>query len=764
MNRRILFGIFLLSLVLRLGAFGFLVNRFGVEGGLFWADSTQYTTLAKNMLAGHGFTLETAPPFAPDTLRTPGYPAYVAILFKISGNLWFPALVQTIFNSLIPILAMMIAWRIWKRPSVAYVTGLLIALEPQLIIYSLALGSEGTFIILSCLFVLQFMRYLERGRLTNLVWSGLLFSVSAITRPVFAYFLPIAFVFVAWRVFRTKPLRTASAHAALFLIVSSALLVPWMERNARLTNQFTLSTIGWVNVYTRLAATVEAIANKQDFETSYRQSLIRLADEGIIQEPKEHELYNAKYIPLLRERSIAIFKAHPKELFLLQLTSLNTIVSGDNVFQILRQTDLVPPPVRPPIPPSLSILQQGPIKTAKEVFPYLRGSYLIPYVMHLVWYAVFFLALFGTYALFNASDRRQRMHIALLWSLILFYIVMTLPIASSIDARYRLVFEPFSFIFTAAGLVAIARKCSRKKPFMQSEEPRAICLLCEGEGFLAYPASTKAEAPSSSYQITESGFGAHYTIFTCAECGSAFQPFPGGNEALQRLYASQPLDTVYLSEEAGRRKSFEDIVKRIEALVPPGSILDIGGGPGLFLAVAKERGWKTSGVELSEASVAAARARFDVEMVQGDLSKVADFPAHAFDVVTAFDVAEHLENPNRLFIEAKRLLKPHGLFVWTTPKYNSWIRRILGRGWYSILPFHLVYFTDESIAHVAATHGFRVRQREHYKRYFSLRYFLYRLSTLLPKKWAEKIQNMPGLERPIPLQLYDEFELYFETV
>lgn len=51
-------------------------------------------------------------------------------------------------------------------------------------------------------------------------------------------------------------------------------------------------------------------------------------------------------------------------------------------------------------------------------------------------------------------------------------------------------------------------------------------------------------------------------------------------------------------------------------------------------------------------------------------------PDAAADVLTAFDVLEHLQNPDRLISEAFRVLKPNGIFVFTTPNPKSLGARI----------------------------------------------------------------------------------------
>lgn len=750
MNARIVLYIVLLGLILRLTIFLLVFNFYGINPGFFWADSTQYTALAKNIFLGNGFSLQATLPYIPDMLRTPGYPLFAGAIYKLFGSFLPVVFVQVIMNSLIPLITMWLALRISSRPSVAYLAGLMTALEPHLILYTLSLSSEGLFVICFLSFLVFFIRLLERRRTADIFLAGLFLSIAAIIRPSFAYFLPVGVLILAWKPFREKRFLVGLWQIAFFFLIGSSLLAPWLYRNYRLTGQITLSTIGWVNVYTRLAGTVDAAAKKQPFVTSYVDLLTKLRDEGFLTQVHETELYDARFIPLMQERSWAILKRHPIEFLLLQPLSIHTIFTSDNMLTLLsRSLHVLPLPQRPPFSPTMLVLEKGPWQAIQEIRPFLKGTYLLAYGLRFMWYVIFLCAMWGTYKLYISGTPHQKRLIGLYWLLILFFTVTLLPVAASLEARYRVPFEPLYFSFSAAGLMSVWKRKSKKTQ---------RCLLCHSQGTLVYQASPPKQDTSLSYRITENAVGAHFDIYRCEGCGSAFQPFPGGPEAVQRLYEQQPCDDVYLSEEEGRRKSFEKVLKRIESVVPPGSILDIGAGPGIFLSVAKQRGWRVSGLELSKESVIAARDRFSISLEQGDLSRLSSCADASFDVITAFDVAEHLEDPSRLFLEARRLLRPGGLFVWTTPNFDSWLRRLLGRRWYSILPYHLVYFTPQSVRHVAKMFHFHILYERYFTRYFSLRYFLFRLQSVV------SIQPCSLFTKPIPIQLFDEFEIFFQKL
>jgi SAM-dependent methyltransferase len=137
-------------------------------------------------------------------------------------------------------------------------------------------------------------------------------------------------------------------------------------------------------------------------------------------------------------------------------------------------------------------------------------------------------------------------------------------------------------------------------------------------------------------------------------------------------------------------------------------ILDIGFGAGGILSAAEQRGWKCFGVEVNPASLAYGKGRGWI--VSANPQQDHRFPVHGFDVVTMFEVLEHLGSPDEVLHLAAQYLRPGGLLYLTTPNSRSLNRRLLHLDWSVFAPpEHLVLWTRRGIRLALSRTGFNCR-------------------------------------------------------
>lgn len=165
-------------------------------------------------------------------------------------------------------------------------------------------------------------------------------------------------------------------------------------------------------------------------------------------------------------------------------------------------------------------------------------------------------------------------------------------------------------------------------------------------------------------------------------------------------------------KQQDRRYGLRKRLRAIEKHQQGGELLDVGAGSGAFVEeVGRSEGWTAIGVEANDAVATSARRR-GLDMRSGTL-EAQRFPAARFDVVTMWDVLEHLHDPLATLQEIHRILRPRGLVVASTPNLDSWDRRLFGQYWIGYeLPRH-TYLVDvaqgERVMRRAGFHPIDVR-------------------------------------------------------
>lgn len=103
--------------------------------------------------------------------------------------------------------------------------------------------------------------------------------------------------------------------------------------------------------------------------------------------------------------------------------------------------------------------------------------------------------------------------------------------------------------------------------------------------------------------------------------------------------------------------------------LPPASVLELGSAHGGFVAFLEWAGYRATGLELSPWMVNFARETFGVQVLQGPLESQ-DISKGSLDVIVHMDVLEHLPDPVETMHLALSLLKPDGIMLLQTPRYD----------------------------------------------------------------------------------------------
>lgn len=206
------------------------------------------------------------------------------------------------------------------------------------------------------------------------------------------------------------------------------------------------------------------------------------------------------------------------------------------------------------------------------------------------------------------------------------------------------------------------------------------------------------------------------SLFRCKTCGVKFQhPMPAP-EVLGKIYSSEYYDSFYPEKNLGeQRLLFQERLEMLENLREDkkGKVLDVGCGRGVFLEVAKERGWDCIGQEFSRDAAMTLETRLGVEIFVCNNLSEAKFQPESFDLVNMNHVLEHIYEPVKTIREIYRILKPGGIFYCEVPRQSNFLNllsNIFGKRdfGFSYLPEYLFLLDVRSMSLLLEDSGFEL--------------------------------------------------------
>jgi len=169
----------------------------------------------------------------------------------------------------------------------------------------------------------------------------------------------------------------------------------------------------------------------------------------------------------------------------------------------------------------------------------------------------------------------------------------------------------------------------------------------------------------------------------------------------------------YAREAALYLRTFDKRMALVQRWLPDQArILDVGCAAGYFLRVVHGLGHDVHGVELSpaiahEAVAALGKERIHIGTLDHAIEAMNYQPA-SFDLITMWDVVEHIPEPQAVLRRIRELLKPTGHLLLETQNVASRWARLLGRRWHHYKHTeHLYHFSPDTIRRLLADCGFR---------------------------------------------------------
>jgi len=205
----------------------------------------------------------------------------------------------------------------------------------------------------------------------------------------------------------------------------------------------------------------------------------------------------------------------------------------------------------------------------------------------------------------------------------------------------------------------------------------------------------------------------------CPQCGlECISPQPD-DQTLAEIYTNRyfshyQTDSDIQTVRAMKRDTYGRQFLRLPAPETFGGqrrLLDCGAATGYLAELAKEAGWDSFAIEISEFGARACSLLLGTDRVYRGEVKDSSFAANPeghFEVITMFDFIEHVRDPRAVLTWARKRLSPGGVLLLTTPQTGSISWHLMRRDWFHYVDEHLWFFSPQSIRALLDQTGFNI--------------------------------------------------------
>ncbi len=207
-----------------------------------------------------------------------------------------------------------------------------------------------------------------------------------------------------------------------------------------------------------------------------------------------------------------------------------------------------------------------------------------------------------------------------------------------------------------------------------------------------------------------------FTVSECDACGHQYLNPRPTRETIHQHYreeydqyvvAGQGSRLTQLDHDYGQRKRLRMLKRHIDG----GRLIDVGcGGCAFLLSAARSGNWEVLGVEPSRTTAEACQSQLGLPVLASTWAE-ADVADESADLVTLWEVLEHLHDPVETIRKCRRVLRPGGVLAISTPNRDSLDARLFGPHWVGYeLPRHLHMFRQAQLQALLSAEGFVVEE------------------------------------------------------
>ena len=198
-------------------------------------------------------------------------------------------------------------------------------------------------------------------------------------------------------------------------------------------------------------------------------------------------------------------------------------------------------------------------------------------------------------------------------------------------------------------------------------------------------------------------------VVQCKKCSFVFIPPYYRKQLTYHQYKDESvLDQIRAGNDWVKIQRHKLRFKLIRKYKPKGKLFDLGVGWGHFLYTVKILGYETSGIEISEMPYTYAKEDLKLNVQHIDFF---DYPEEkeSYDLITMWDVLEHIDDCDRVIDKCSNMLKDEGVIIIQVPQIDSYFAKKYKEKWKMMGLDHVNYFSKKTITNLLGQYGLEVK-------------------------------------------------------